>query len=92
MDGLRAWRVKDDDDVVDLRAPDSIVDLTGDEPTVTEAVTDGVCAKHGNHAAVGPCRKCANGFCDDYLLRPGGKVAPLCLDCALVLSGIRRHG
>jgi hypothetical protein len=98
MEGLRAWREKPadsehtaDDDVVDLRAPDSFVDLTSDEPTVTEVRTDGVCAKHSNHASVAPCRKCGNGFCDDYLLRPGAKVAPLCLDCALVLSGIRRH-
>lgn len=100
MEGLRSWRDESepnirrrhkhdtaDDDVVDLTAPDTTVDLTVEDPTSVEAV----CAKHGVHHAVAPCRKCHDVFCDDFLLRPGGKVAPLCLDCALVLSGIRRH-
>jgi hypothetical protein len=90
MHGLRTWRDKTEDDSVDLRTAESIVDLTVDEATATGPAGPGDCAKHLNHAALETCRKCGEGFCDDYLLRPGAKVEPLCLDCALVMSGIRR--
>lgn len=100
MEGLRAWRDEPHlrgrrnrqqqllDDVVDLRADDAVVDLTSDGFTV-EGLPEGWCAKHHNHPAVAACRKCEETFCDDFLLRPGD-VEPLCLDCALVVSGIRR--
>jgi len=103
MEGLRSWRADKPrgrgvrnrqqqllDDVVDLRRPEPLVDLTHDQPEVVEGAS--WCAKHGNHPAEAVCRKCHESFCDDFVLRPGAHVAPLCLDCALVLSGIRhRH-
>ena len=80
------------DDVVDLRTPEPLVDLTGYEPIVGEVVVPGGwCAKHTNHHASVTCHKCEKNFCDDFMLRPGADVAPLCMDCALVVSGIRRH-
>jgi hypothetical protein len=105
MESLRTWRGESGhersdrnrqqqllDEVVDLRTPEPLVDLTGFEPVVTEvADADGWCAKHGNHHASVTCHKCEQSFCDDFVLRPGGDVAPLCMDCALVVSGIRRH-
>lgn len=101
MEGLRAWREEPRsrgrrnrqqqllDDVVDLRAHESVLDLTAQGYEV-EGMPDGWCAKHHNHPAAAACRKCEQTFCDDFLLRPGPNVEPLCLDCALVLSGIRR--
>jgi len=101
MQGLRAWREEPHfrgrrnrqqqllDDVVDLRAEESVVDLTSERPAV-DALPEGWCAKHHNHPAVAACRKCEETFCDDFLLRPGDGVEPLCLECALVMSGIRR--
>jgi hypothetical protein len=102
MEGLRAWREEPHfhlgrrnrqqqllDDVVDLRASEPLVDLRS-APSAAPALPDGWCVKHHNHPAVASCRKCEQTFCDDFLLRPGDDVEPLCLDCALVLSGIRR--
>jgi len=101
MEGLRTWRGEPHlrgrrnrqqqllDDVIDLRADEQVVDLTSERHEV-EGLPEGWCAKHHNHPAVAPCRKCEQTFCDDFLLRPGDDVEPLCLDCALVLSGIRR--
>lgn len=103
MEGLRSWREEPHhhlrgrrnrqqqllDDVVDLRAHESVLDLTAQRYEV-EAEPEGWCAKHHNHPAVASCRKCEETFCDDFLLRPSDHVEPLCLDCALVLSGIRR--
>ena len=105
IDGMRAWREgghghlrrvrpmrsSRPDDVVDLRTPDAVVDLTTFDSRMIERMTCGVCSRHaGNHAAADRCSKCEAAFCDDYLLRPGD-LPPLCLDCALVASGIRRR-
>ena len=101
MQGLRAWREEPHfrgrrnrqqqllDDVVDLRGGDTVVNLTSGDYRV-EALPEGWCVKHHNHPAVAACRKCEQTFCDDFLLRPTADVVPLCLDCALVVSGIRR--
>jgi hypothetical protein len=102
MEGLRAWREEPHlrgrrnrqqqllDDVVDLRAEETVVDLTLNETLRVEGEPDEWCAKHHNHPAVASCRKCEQMFCDDFLLRPAEDAEPLCLECALVLSGIRR--
>jgi hypothetical protein len=50
------------------------------------------CASHGFERAVGVCRRCHKSHCADCLVFPFGIRKPgLCIHCALVASGIRRH-
>lgn len=72
---------------------DAVVDLTGPEPVVTVADEDGghyeVTSSKTRH---NECRRCGQYFPDELMVQPGGdKVRPLCLDCALVFSGLRRR-
>jgi hypothetical protein len=71
----------------------TVIDLTGPEPVVTVAEEDGGSAPR---EAASPwhqeCRRCHQYFSDEMLVFPGGdKVPPLCLDCALVFSGLRHR-
>jgi hypothetical protein len=76
----------------------AVIDLTGPEPVVTTPNDDGGVADAGGAmlTARGPwrqeCRRCHAYFPDEMLVFPGGeKVRPLCMDCALVFSGLRRR-
>ena len=69
---------------------DAVVDLTGPEPVVTVPNQEngpGV----GDLAWRQECRRCGQYFPDELLVQAGPKVRPLCLDCALVFSGLRRR-
>jgi hypothetical protein len=71
--------------------PNAVLDLTGAEPVVTVPSEE-----DGAPSDVRPwhqeCRRCGQYFSDELLVHPGGeKVRPLCLDCALVFAGLRRH-
>jgi hypothetical protein len=74
---------------------DAVIDLTGPEPVVTvPSEEDG--RPHGRDLAEHPwhqeCRRCHQYFSDEMLVFPGGdKVRPLCMDCALVFSGLRHR-
>lgn len=51
------------------------------------------CHRHGIERAVDECRECARGYCEQCLVYVAGpKSRPLCLQCALAISGIRRSG
>ena len=69
---------------------DAVVDLTGPEPVVTVPNQE-----NGpdvfEHAWHQECRRCGQYFPDELLVQAGPKVRPLCLDCALVFSGLRRR-
>jgi hypothetical protein len=73
---------------------DAVVDLTGPEPVVTVPnQEDGVARRDlVEHPWHQECRRCGQYFPDELLVFPGGeKVRPLCLDCALVFSGLRHR-
>lgn len=51
------------------------------------------CHKHVLELAVDECRECRHGYCDDCLVYvQAPKSRPMCLQCALAISGIRRSG
>ncbi len=65
----------------------AVVDLRGEEPIVTVPNEE-----DGRRIAWRQeCRRCGQYFPDEQLVQPGEKVRPLCLDCALVFSGLRRR-
>ena len=72
---------------------DAVVDLTGPAPVVTVPDEDG-----GHYEASSTkvrhdeCRRCGQYFPEELMVQPeGDRVRPLCLDCALVFSGLRRR-
>jgi hypothetical protein len=72
--------------------PDAVVDLTGAEPVVRVPNQEDGRDAPAPHAWNQECRRCGQYFPDELLVRPDGdKVRPLCLDCALVFSGLRRR-
>jgi hypothetical protein len=49
------------------------------------------CDKHSFDEAVDTCGSCRRGYCATCLVRPFGESKPpMCLDCALEASGVRR--
>jgi hypothetical protein len=59
--------------------------------TVKQTQVTGKCDRHPNKAAKSRCRKCGLGFCNDCLVGAASQTARLCVNCALVVTGIRRH-
>jgi hypothetical protein len=50
------------------------------------------CEKHPFDPATGMCKTCRLEFCGPCLVFPFGPKKPaLCIDCALMASGVRRH-
>ena len=50
------------------------------------------CGKHPFEVAAAFCGRCRAGHCADCLVFPfGSRRPPLCIPCALVAGGIRRH-
>ena len=50
------------------------------------------CSRHPFDVAVAVCHKCHASHCDDCLVFPfGTRKRALCIPCALVAGGIRRH-
>jgi len=98
VEALRNRRAEHD--YIDLTELDALVDLTGPDPVVggsdrpvprinrTAAGTRS-CARHDEHDAAGPCRKCRQPYCDECLVSGRGR-SRLCVDCAMVVSGIHR--
>jgi hypothetical protein len=69
--------------------PGAVVDLRSDEPTVTVPNEE-----DGEPFAVRrtTCRRCHRVYPDDaFVPTSGDKVKPLCLDCAMVVAGVRRR-
>lgn len=63
------------------------------KPGKGRSVTIDNCYKHGLELAVDECRECRQGHCEACLVYvQGPKSRPLCLSCALALSGVRRSG
>ncbi len=53
---------------------------------------DGRCDKHPFETSQDLCNDCGREFCPECLVHPfGPKRAPICLDCALTKSGVRKH-
>jgi hypothetical protein len=51
------------------------------------------CAKHIGLRSVGDCGHCGLAFCEDCLVFPfGNKKPPMCVGCALALSGVTHKG
>lgn len=60
--------------------------------STTDPFVPGVCDRHRHGRAVGLCRRCGHDFCGDCLVRPFGTSEPaLCVECALVVGGVRRR-
>ena len=52
----------------------------------------GRCDKHAFEASHDLCNDCGREFCPECLVFPfGPKRAPICVDCALSKSGVRKH-
>lgn len=51
----------------------------------------GSCAKHPFEQATDRCASCSDTYCDDCLLRPAGHKRALCVRCAVIAAGLRRH-
>lgn len=66
--------------------PRAVVDLRGPEPVVE--VPDG---DDGVPPWYQECRRCRRYFSDELLVQAGPKVRPLCLDCAMVVAGVRKR-
>ncbi|HEY2427793.1 MAG TPA: hypothetical protein VGI06_02605 [Acidimicrobiales bacterium] len=60
-----------------------------DDTHVAQAA--GSCAVHTFEYGQDSCGRCHDHYCQDCLVYPfGPRKAPLCIQCALVTSGIRR--
>jgi hypothetical protein len=70
----------------------AVIDLTGEEPVVrVESEEDGREDGRAAEPAWHECRRCRQYVAPELMVGDaGGKVRPLCLDCALIYSGIRR--
>ena len=56
-----------------------------------EPVRLGPCEKHSFDHAVAGCDKCSKNYCEACLVYPfGPKKRPYCINCALVVAGVRR--
>ncbi|MDQ1375748.1 MAG: hypothetical protein QOJ09_3086 [Actinomycetota bacterium] len=67
---------------------EAVLDLTGAEPMVHDdaAAADEFAARRT------ACRRCHRVYSDEFFVETAGdKVKPLCLDCAMVFAGVRRH-
>lgn len=54
--------------------------------------TDEACSRHPFERAAAHCRACREYFCPECLVWPRGRERPpICIPCALSLSGIRHH-
>jgi len=63
-----------------------------DEDVADEVVSLGACEKHPFDEAAGTCRTCKRHWCRDCLVYSfGPRKAPFCVNCALVVAGIRRY-
>lgn len=72
------------------------------KPALTAPISDGKgrrivtidnCQRHGYELSVDECRECRRGHCAECLVYvEGPKSRPLCIPCALAISGIRRSG
>lgn len=51
---------------------------------------NGRCETDPLDRAVDVCDSCFGEFCDNCLLRPKGRRHPVCTECALIASGVRR--
>ena len=71
---------------------DAVVDLTGPEPVVRVPNQENGPQAEPAGAWRQECRRCGQYFPEEMLVQPeGNKVRPLCFDCALVFSGLRRR-
>lgn len=64
----------------------AVIDLTGPEPEVRITNDE----DGPRHEADRECRRCHGHFAEDMLVRTGERVRPLCMNCALVVAGVRR--
>ena len=73
---------------------DAVVDLTGPAPIVTVPDEDGGRYEEPTDGKIrhDECSRCRQYFPEELMVQPvGERVRPLCLDCALVFSGLRRR-
>ena len=67
--------------VIDLTGPEAVVRVPNEEDGPSAAVVDPT--RH-------ECRRCKRYVPDEVMVDSGKRLRPLCMDCALVVAGVRR--